>query len=137
METALDQLALWDLVTWRADLTPDAVLAVDESDRELTFAEYRDRCERVAAAFAHDGIGPDVPVAWMLPTWIEALVLAGALARLGAVQVPLLPILREREIGFILRQSGAVHLIVPGVWRGFDYPALASDDRRSRRRSTR
>ena len=43
METALDQLALWDLVTWRADLTPDAVLAVDESDRELTFAEYRDR----------------------------------------------------------------------------------------------
>ena len=28
METALDQLALWDLVTWRADLTPEAVLAV-------------------------------------------------------------------------------------------------------------
>ena len=126
METALDQLALWDLVTWRADLTPDAVLAVDESDRELTFAGYRDQCERVAAAFARKGIGPDVPVAWMLPTWIEALVLAGALARLGARQVPLLPILREREIGFILRQSGAVHLIVPGVWRGFDYPALAS-----------
>ena len=38
METAIDQLALWDLVTWRADLTPDAVLAVDESDRQLTFA---------------------------------------------------------------------------------------------------
>ena len=51
---------------------------------------------------------------------------AGALARLGAVQVPLLPILRERELGFILRQSRAVHLIVPGVWRGFDYPALAA-----------
>ena len=62
----------------------------------------------------------------MLPTWIEALVAAGALARLGAVQVPLLPILREREIGFILRQSGAVHLVVPGVWRGVDYPALAT-----------
>ncbi len=62
----------------------------------------------------------------MLPTWIEALVLAGALARLGAVQVPLLPILREREMDFILRQSGAVHLVVPGVWRGVDYPALAT-----------
>ena len=82
-------------------------------------------CERVAAAFAHDGIGFGVPVAWMLPTWIEALVAAGALARLGAVQVPLLPILREREISFILRQSRAVRLIVPGAWRGFDYPALA------------
>ncbi len=125
METAIDQLALWDLVTWRADLTPDAVLAVDESDRQLTFREYRDQCERVAAAFARDGIGFGTPVAWMLPTWIESLVLAGALARLGAVQVPLLPILREREIGFILGQSAAAHLVVPGTWRGVDYPALA------------
>ena len=126
MATALDQLALWDLVTWRAELTPDAVLAVDEADVELTFSTYRDRCERVAAALARHGIGPDVPVAWMLPTWTEALVVAGALARLGALQVPLLPILREREMSFILRQTRAVHLIVPGAWRGVDYPALAN-----------
>ena len=96
---------MWDLVTWRADLTPDAVLAVDEADAELTFSAYRDRCEQVAAALALHGIGPDVPVAWMLPTWTEALVAAGALARLGALQVPLLPILREREIGFILGRA--------------------------------
>ena len=125
METALDQLALWDLITHRVDLMPDAVLAVDELDATITFAEFQQRCERVAAMFAEIGIGPGVPVAWMLPTWIEALVTAGALARLGAVQVPLLPILREREMGFILRQSGAVHLVVPGEWRGVDYPALA------------
>jgi acyl-CoA synthetase (AMP-forming)/AMP-acid ligase II len=120
-----DRLPLWDLIEWRAARTPDDVMVVDEHDHTVTFGAYRDRCERVAAAFAATGVGPGTPVAWMLPTWIEALVLAGALARLGALQVPVLPILRERELGFILGQSGARHLVVPGEWRGFDYAAMA------------
>ncbi len=123
--TAVDRLPLWELTEWRAAESPDAPLAVDERDRHVTFGEYRDRCRRVAAALAGMGIGRDTPVAWMLPTSIESLVLAGALARLGAVQVPLLPALREREVRFILEKTGAVRLIVPGIWRGFDYPQFA------------
>jgi acyl-CoA synthetase (AMP-forming)/AMP-acid ligase II len=122
---AIDQLALWDLVEWRAGESPDAVFAVDERGARLTFAEYRARCEDVARALAALGIARETRVAWMLPTWIEALVAAGALACLGAVQIPLIPILREREVSFIVRQSGAAHLLVPGGWRGFDYPAMA------------
>ena len=34
---------LWDLIEARADATPDALLAVDELDRTLTFGEYRAR----------------------------------------------------------------------------------------------
>jgi acyl-CoA synthetase (AMP-forming)/AMP-acid ligase II len=71
------------------------------------------------------GVKPGDTVAWQLPTWIESLVLAGALARLAVVQVPLLPMLREREVGFILRTAGAAHLVVPGEWRGFDYATFA------------
>ena len=121
----VDELPLWDLITWRATATPDAVFAVDETGAEMTFEVFRDRCERVAGALTRLGITRDVVVAWMLPTWTEALVLAGGLARLGAVQVPLLPSLRERELSFILAQSRAAHLFVPGVWRNYDYPALA------------
>jgi acyl-CoA synthetase (AMP-forming)/AMP-acid ligase II len=79
-----EELPLWDLIEWRAAQTPDDVLVIDEHDRTITFGEHRDRAERVAAAFAATGVGTGTPVAWMLPTWIEALVLAGALARLGA-----------------------------------------------------
>ena len=61
----------------------------------------------------------------MLPTTLEALVLAAALARLGAVQNPILPIYRERETRFITRQTNARLLCVPPPFRGFDYPALA------------
>jgi len=124
--TAVDQLPLWELIEWRAAATPAALAAVDEDGGELDFQGYRDACLRVAAGLQARGVGSGTPVAWMLPTRTEALVLAGGLARLGAVQVPLIPILRQREVGFILAQTGARHLVVPGVWRGFDYPAMAA-----------
>ena len=50
-----------------------------------------------------------------------------ALARLGAVQNPLIPILREREVGFITRQVGTEVMITTERWRGFDHGALAHD----------
>ncbi len=54
----------------------------------------------------------------MLPTWLESAVLVAALARLGAVQNPMLPILGPREMRFITGQTGAKLLIVPNEWRG-------------------
>jgi acyl-CoA synthetase (AMP-forming)/AMP-acid ligase II len=61
----------------------------------------------------------------MLPSTLEAMVLCGALSRLGAVQNPILPIYRERETSFIVDQTGARMLFVPPEFRGFDYAAMA------------
>ncbi len=121
----IEGATLWQLVERRAAATPDALFAVDEHDRELTFAGYRDAAERVAAALHARGVASDTPVSWILPTTLEALVLAGALARLGAVQNPILPIYREREVRFALGQTRARWLFVPAPFRGFDYPAMA------------
>jgi acyl-CoA synthetase (AMP-forming)/AMP-acid ligase II len=122
---------MWRLIEERAARTPDALLAVDERDRELTFAAYRRRCEEVAAALLVGGDGrPPVAqgtvVAWQLPTWLEALVLAGALSRLGAVQVPMLPVHRERELGHVADRTGTALLVVPQEFRGFDHAAMAA-----------
>jgi len=124
--TAVDQLSLWELIEWRAGVTPEGLFAVDEDGGELSFRSYRAACLEVAAGLQARGVTSDTPVAWMLPTRTEALVLAGGLARLGALQIPLVPILRRREVGFILAQTRARHFVVPGVWRGFDYPAMAA-----------
>jgi cyclohexanecarboxylate-CoA ligase len=116
---------IWDLIVRRADETPDREMAVDETGRRLTFGQYRDRCERVAAGLAAQGVGDGTVVSWVQPTTLEAMVLFGALRRLGAVQNPILPIYREREVGFIVRQAASKLLIVPSTWRGFDYQAMA------------
>ena len=53
------------------------------------------------------------------------MVVMTALARLGAVQNPIIPILREHEVGFITGQLATEFFVVPELWRGFDYGGLA------------
>ena len=118
---------LWELIERRAEASPDAVMVVDESARSLTFGEYRSEAEQTAAGLLHTGVGEGVTVSWQLPTWTESMVLVGALARLGAVQNPLLPVYRAREVGFIAKQTGARLLVVPDEWRGFDYKTMAEE----------
>jgi acyl-CoA synthetase (AMP-forming)/AMP-acid ligase II len=115
---------LWDLICARAEQTPDAPMVIDESREPLTFARYRDESERAAAGLLALGVGEGTVVSWILPTTNHAFVLVGALSRLGAVQNPILPIYREREVGFIAKQAQPQLLVVPGVYRGFDFEAM-------------
>ncbi|MBW2723548.1 MAG: AMP-binding protein [Deltaproteobacteria bacterium] len=123
----LDAATLWELIEARAAATPDALLAVDEADRAMSFAQYKAAAERCAAGLMNRGITEESAVSWILPTRIEAIVLAGALSRLGAVQNPILPIYRHREVGFAVRESQAKLLVVPGTFRGFDFPEMAQE----------
>ncbi|MFG2651094.1 AMP-binding protein [Streptomyces sp. NPDC048436] len=121
---------LWELIERRAALTPDAPVLIQAAadpadDRTLTFGELRDRCERVAAGLYEMGVRPGTVVAWQLPTRIETALLSFALARIGAVQSPVIPFYRDREVGFALRESEAEFFAVPGVWRGFDHTEMA------------
>jgi acyl-CoA synthetase (AMP-forming)/AMP-acid ligase II len=116
----------WELMERRVDATPDALMAVDEDMRTLTFAEFWSEAERAAAGLQASGLGPDDVVSWQLPTWIESLVLVAALSRLGVVQNPLLPIYRSREVGFVTDQADSELLVVPSRWRGFDHEAMAT-----------
>ncbi len=115
---------LWDLVSRRADLTPDRPVLLQE-ERALSFGELRNRSERVAAGLYDLGVRPGTVVAWQLPTRIETAVLSFALARLGAVQSPVIPFYRDREVAFALRESKAEYFAVPGEWRGFDHTEMA------------
>ena len=82
----IEASSLWELIDARAAVSGEALFAVDERDRRMSFGEYRDATERCAAGLRGLGVEPGTRVSWMLPTWLESLVLVGALARLGAVQ---------------------------------------------------
>src|SRR5947209_4127225 len=115
---------LWEFIERRAEATPDGRFAVDQTGRATTFVEYLAACERAAAGLQELGVSDGAVVSWQLPTWIESMVLVGALARLSALQNPILPILREREVGFIVRQAGSRILVVPAIFRDFDFEAM-------------
>jgi acyl-CoA synthetase (AMP-forming)/AMP-acid ligase II len=135
VEPLYDARTFWELLDRRAAATPDHPMLLDAADRRLTFAEFRDRVERVAAGFHSMGVGQGSHVTWQLPTRIETIVASFALSRLGAVQNPIIQIYREREVGFAIRQTEAEMVLVPGTWRGFDYVAMVDNIARDLDRS--
>ncbi|HSC04644.1 MAG TPA: AMP-binding protein, partial [Solirubrobacteraceae bacterium] len=80
---------------------------------------------RVAYGLLGLGVKPGENVAFQLPNRLEFLTIALGTLRVGAVCEPLMPIFRERELGFMLGESRARVLFVPRQHRGRDHAAMA------------
>jgi acyl-CoA synthetase (AMP-forming)/AMP-acid ligase II len=117
---------LWDLIRLRASATPDAPMLIDASDRRMTYAQFADAAERLAAGFFELGIGPGTPVTWQLPTRITTVLVMAALVRLGAAQNPIIHLYRERETRAVLKQSRSEFFLIPGQFGSRDFAAFAS-----------
>lgn len=115
---------IWGLVAARADLTPDSPMLRDAADRMLTFGDFRRSAEQVAAGLHAVGVGEGTPVSWQVPTSIETIVLTAALARLGALQNPILHIYREREVEAALRGTRPKVILIAPEWKGVDYASM-------------
>ena len=126
-EPIYDARTFWELLERRVEATPERMMLVDEADRSMTFAEFKDSAERVAAGLHEMGVAEGTPVTWELPTRMETVLLSFALSRLGAVQNPIIHIYRHREVGYCIRQTGAELVVHPGVWGGFDYGAMVEE----------
>jgi cyclohexanecarboxylate-CoA ligase len=118
------------LLTEAAASTPDKVsIVADRADRDqarrFTYRELEGLAERAASALRKLGVGPADVVTVQLPNWWEFVVTAFACSKIGAIMNPVMPILRERELLYILNFCEAKVFIVPKLYRGFDYSAMA------------
>jgi cyclohexanecarboxylate-CoA ligase len=100
--------------------------ALIDGQRRLTFRELERLSGRAACGLRARGFGPGDVIAYQLPNWWEAAIVFLAAARIGATVNPLLPIFRESELRFTLRQSGAQALVIPGAFRGCDHRELVN-----------
>ena len=96
----------------RAQLSPGVEAFVDvASGRRLTYAELDARCNRTADVLRRQGVRKGDRVALLLMNSPEYLESFFALAKLGAIAVPLNWRLVPDELAFILGDSGARTLI--------------------------
>ena len=119
-----------ELLTEAVARTPDKVAIVaDRADRDqaprLTYRQLNDLADRAASALLRLGVVSGDVVTVQLPNWWEFVVTAFACSKIGAVMNPVMPILRERELLYILNFCQAKVFIVPKSYRGFDYAAMA------------
>jgi cyclohexanecarboxylate-CoA ligase len=99
---------------------PERVLVV-EGDVKFTVGQIWEQSNALAAAMIQRGLGPGDVVAMQLPNWAETMAIYLAASLTGIVLIPVLPILRESEVRFMLRDSGCRLLFVSGIFRNFDY----------------
>lgn len=116
---------MWELIERRAAASGDRPMLFDAAGRMMSFGEFARQVERCAAGLAELGVVEGSRVSWQLPTTMEAIVASSALARLGAIQNPIIHLYREREVAFALAQTDSMMLLVPGTWRGVDYVEIA------------
>ncbi|MBL8348260.1 MAG: acyl--CoA ligase [Rubrivivax sp.] len=108
----------------------DAVVGVtDELPRRLTWAELDAAARRVAGGLQSRGVGPGSRVLLILRNRVEFVVAAAALARLGAVAVPVSVRSAAPEVAYVVAQCDAMGALCEADFCGLlpapaDAPAL-------------
>lgn len=100
-----------------AERTPEREFVVI-GDLRLTYGEFAAWAERIAAALVASGVGNGDPVLIQLPNRVEALLAQVAAFRIGAINVPIVPIYREHEMAHILADCRPRAVISVGENRG-------------------
>lgn len=126
-----DRILLDDLDHWATD-APTRIATVDHNSitglsTSLTYADLKDRVDRIANGLIRLGIRKGDVVSIQLPNWWQFQALHLACLRAGAVTNPIMPIFRARELRFMMRHAGSRLVVVPKAFRGFDHLSMMQD----------
>lgn len=98
------------LLSRHARYRPDHVAVVFEN-RRLTYREFNRGVNRLANALLNLGVGKGDKVAVILPNCVELLEIYWAVAKMGAVVVPLSTLLRGKGLTTLLLDSDATMVV--------------------------
>ena len=113
-QTLLDHLEHWK------EKQPQAIAAQDPYGAH-TYAELSEDVETCARALVDLGVETGNVIGIQLPNWYEWLVIHLAAIKVGAVTNGLIPIYRDREIGYMAKKAKVSVLFIPNLFRKFDY----------------
>ncbi len=106
-----DKQTIGDLLNQAADrFGPREALMYE--GRRWTFAEFRDEVDRVARALINLGVQPGDKVSLWMPNRAEWLFLFGAIAKIGAVIVPINTRFRTGDMEYLVQHSDSTVLIL-------------------------
>ncbi|MGP4072299.1 acyl-CoA synthetase [Piscibacillus sp. B03] len=103
---------LGDLLTRTRERYPDK-FAIAYKDARLTYSELDDLVNQTAYAFRTDGVKKGDMITIMSKNSLDFVVVNFALARLGAVMIPINYMLTEDDVAYILNHAGASGFVAP------------------------
>ncbi|MBI5627949.1 MAG: AMP-binding protein, partial [Candidatus Rokubacteria bacterium] len=108
-----------------ATTRPDKAAVVDLVGR-YTWAGLARTVERVAYGLRAHGIERGSAISIQLPNWNEFVLVFLAASRLGAVVNPIPPTYRASELRFMMNLLESQVLVIPAVFRGFNYTEMVA-----------
>lgn len=107
---------------------PDKVLFIEGKTR-VTVAEANRQARTLASALQKRGLIAGDVVSFELPNWPETVMIDLACAMLGLVCNPIIPIYRDAEVSYILKDAGTKAVFIPTTFRKFDYADMVARHR--------
>ncbi|MBT4211128.1 MAG: AMP-binding protein, partial [Porticoccaceae bacterium] len=115
---------LADYAEEKATNCPQEVAIYVEDGSHIYFGCIFEEAMSLAASLSDLGLKAGDVVSFQLPNWREAVAIDIAAVWLGLVVNPVIPIYRDREVAFILADSRARCLFIPGTYRGYNFSEM-------------
>ena len=110
----------YDFYERNARETPDREALVDSQYR-ITWAQAKKLTDAIATAWVEDGLGRDSRVIIQSPNSVYGFLSRIACERAGLISLTVYPYLRQRELEHFLSMTEASMVVIPVVYRDFDY----------------
>lgn len=121
-----EKITFGDLIDRAAERWPQRE-ALWFAERRWTFAEQRDEVDRAARALIAAGVAPGDHVCLWLGNRPEFVFLFFAIAKIGAVLVPINTRFRTRDMAYVVTQSDSTTLVATARAHGVDYLAMIEE----------
>lgn len=95
----------------------------------ISYGEMGRRAERLARSFLDTGLRQGDAVTVQMPNWPEYVYVHYALAKIGAITLPAIPLYRRKEMAHILSFSRSVGYVLPAHFGGFDHLKMLDEMR--------
>lgn len=114
---------LGDLIEEAARQWPSNI-ALAVGDRRVTYEQIDSLSSRLALGLLDVGLRSGDMIAVQLPNSIEHFVTILAVAKIGAVCNIVVPLMREKEVTFILKHCKSKAIVIPAAYGKFDYLSM-------------
>lgn len=114
---------LGDLIGDAARKWPNHI-ALAAGDRKVTYQELDRLSSRLALGLLENGLGSGDMIAVQLPNGVEHALAVFAIAKIGAVCNIIVPMMRQKEVSYILNHCRSKAIVIPLEHAKFDYLSM-------------
>lgn len=120
------QLTISQVLTWAKEQYGEGTAVID-GERKLSYADLEGLSQRLAAQLSRLGLGKGDVVGVQLPNSWPFVVAHLALARLGAIFLPLNLTYRQKELTFMFNLTEAKAAITIDTYKGFSHAKMMEE----------